>query len=110
MGSHGNVDAGIADLILPSLAYTEKKSSYLNVEGRFQSTFKSLAGPGDSREDWKIFGAFLCYLGYSLPFDSSKDVHSFYSDYLIQNFSINNSVSIDMTTKPFSFIRKKKMN
>jgi len=110
VGSHGNIDAGMADIILPSLAYTEKKSSYLNVEGRFQSTFKSLAGPGDSREDWKIFGAFLCYLGYELPFDSSKDVHSFYSDYLIQNFSINNSVSIDTTTKPFSFIQNSLSN
>ena len=110
IGSHGNIDASFADLILPSVAYTEKRSSYLNIEGRFQSTFKSLAGPGDSREDWKILGAFLCYLGYELPFNSSKDLHSFYSDYLIQNFSINNSVNIDTTTEPFSFVQNSVSN
>ena len=105
IGSHGNKDASSADLILPSVAYTEKKSSYLNIEGRFQSTAKSLAGPGDSREDWKIFGAFLCYLGHELPFNSITDLHSFYSDYLIKNFSINNSVSINTSTEPFSFVQ-----
>ena len=92
MGSHGNNDAGLADIILPCVAYTEKKTSYLNVEGRLQSTFKSLYGPGDSREEWKIFGALLCFLGVSLPFNSLKGLHSFYKDTLIHNFTTSHLI------------------
>jgi len=104
IGSHGNTDAGLADIILPCVAYTEKKSSYLNVEGRFQSTFKSLYGPGDSREEWKIFGALLCFLGVSLPFNSLKGLHAFYKDSLISNFTISNSLKFNKkNSQEFSF-------
>ena len=37
-GHHGDQGATIADVVLPSSAYTEKDGSYCNTEGRLQRT------------------------------------------------------------------------
>jgi NADH dehydrogenase (ubiquinone) Fe-S protein 1 len=80
IGSHGTVDASNSDIILPGLAFTEKKASFLNMSGELQNTYKALFGPGESREDWKIFGALICSLGYDLPFETTKGLQQFLSD------------------------------
>ncbi len=54
-GSHGDRGAEIADVILPSPAYTEQNSLFINLEGRVQECRKASYPPGDSMEDWKIF-------------------------------------------------------
>tara|TARA_Y100001970_G_scaffold251334_1_gene324021 strand:+ start:4780 stop:6810 length:2031 start_codon:yes stop_codon:yes gene_type:complete len=54
-GSHGDKSAQIADLILPSPAYTEQNGLYINLEGRLQKCLKASYPPGSSKEDWKIF-------------------------------------------------------
>ena len=53
-GSHGDKGASIADVILPSAAYTEKNGFYVNLEGRIQKAFKASYPPGESKEDWEI--------------------------------------------------------
>ena len=40
-GSHGDRTAQIADIILPSAAYTEQNGLFLNLEGRLQKSIKS---------------------------------------------------------------------
>ena len=57
LGSHGDAGASIADVILPGAAYTEKKATYINTEGRAQQTGVAVAPPGMAREDWKIIRA-----------------------------------------------------
>lgn len=47
----------MADIILPSAAYTEKNGTYVNTEGRSQHTKIAVTAPGVAREDWKIIRA-----------------------------------------------------
>ena len=54
-GSHGDRSAQIADIILPSPAFTEQDGLFINLEGRLQKSVKSSYPPGISKEDWKIF-------------------------------------------------------
>ena len=54
-GSHGDRGAEIADLILPSAAFTEQNGLYENLEGRVQECKKASYPIGEALEDWKIF-------------------------------------------------------
>ena len=54
-GSHGDRIAQIADIILPSPAFTEQNGLFINLEGRLQKSVKSTYPPGEAKEDWKIF-------------------------------------------------------
>ena len=54
-GSHGDRMAQMADIILPSPAYTEQNGLFINLEGRLQKSIRATYPPGESREDWKIF-------------------------------------------------------
>ena len=58
-GSHGDRGAEIADVILPSPAFTEQNGMYINLEGRVQECRKASYPPGNSLEDWKIFNLIL---------------------------------------------------
>ena len=62
-GSHGDRGAELADIILPSAAYTEQNGLYSNLEGRVQECKKASYPIGDSLEDWKIFNLILKKLG-----------------------------------------------
>ncbi|SGZ47294.1 CIC11C00000004397 [Sungouiella intermedia] len=68
-GHHGDVGASFADVILPGAAYTEKSATYVNTEGRSQTTRAATNAPGAAREDWKIIRALSEYLGATLPYD-----------------------------------------
>ena len=58
-GSHGDRGAEIADLVLPSAAFTEQNGLYENLEGRVQECKKASYPIGDALEDWKIFNLIL---------------------------------------------------
>ena len=69
-GSHGDAGAHRADVILPGAAYTEKSATYVNFEGRAQTTGKAVFAPGESKEDWTILRAISGTMGSPLPYDS----------------------------------------
>lgn len=73
-GHHGDKGAARADVILPGAAYTEKFATYVNTEGRVQSTKAAVPAVGDAREDWKILRALSEVLGVTLPVESHSDV------------------------------------
>ncbi len=54
-GSHGDRGAEIADIVLPSAAFTEQNGLYENLEGRVQECKKASYPVGEALEDWKIF-------------------------------------------------------
>lgn len=56
-GHHGDAGAAIADVVLPGAAYTEKEATYVNTEGRAQTTLPAVSPPGEARVDWKILRA-----------------------------------------------------
>ncbi len=62
-GSHGDRGAEIADLVLPSAAFTEQNGLYENLEGRVQECKKASYPIGDALEDWKIFNMILKKIG-----------------------------------------------
>ena len=94
-GSHGDRGAEIADIVLPSAAFTEQSGLYENLEGRVQECRKASYPIGEALEDWKIFNLILKKLEKNdklLNFDSlRKETLS-----LIPNFTeINELPSFD---------------
>ncbi len=43
-----------ATIVLPSLAFAEKRGSMINGKGRLQRLNRAVAGPGQARDDWEI--------------------------------------------------------
>ena len=85
-GSHGDRGAEIADVILPSAAYTEQNGLYENLEGRVQESKKASYPIGEAKEDWKIFNLIFRKLGNkndTLKYDFLRNE----SLSLIKNFS-----------------------
>jgi len=68
-GSHGDIGAHNADVVLPGAAYTEKDGLYVNFEGRVQEAERAAFPPGDAKEDWAILRALSDVLGKRLPYD-----------------------------------------
>ncbi|KAJ3287659.1 NADH dehydrogenase (ubiquinone) 78K chain precursor, 5-prime end [Borealophlyctis nickersoniae] len=68
-GHHGDNGALYADVILPGAAYTEKNATYVNTEGRTQTTRAAVAPPAAARDDWKIIRALSEVAGVPLPYD-----------------------------------------
>ena len=85
-GSHGDRGAEIADVILPSPAYTEQNGLFINLEGRVQDCRKASYPTGEAKEDWKIFNLILQNLNKKIIF---KDQEMIREDVLklIPNFS-----------------------
>ncbi|EGV66628.1 ndufs1 NADH-ubiquinone oxidoreductase subunit [Yamadazyma tenuis] len=75
-GHHGDLGASFADVILPGSAYTEKSATYVNTEGRVQTTRAAVNPPGVAREDWKIIRALSEYLGQTLPYNDIYAIRS----------------------------------
>ncbi len=92
-GSHGDRGAEIADVVLPSAAYTEQNGLYENLEGRIQECKKASYPIGEALEDWKIFNLIMKKLNKTenlSNFDSlRKEVLN-----LIPNFSKFNELPI----------------
>ena len=61
-GSHGDKNASIADIILPSPTFTEQNGLFENLEGRIQECRKASYPANEALEDWKIFNL----INYSL--------------------------------------------
>lgn len=76
MGTHGDAGVKVADVILPSAAYTEKDATYVNAEGRVQQTVRSHYPLGDAREDWTIMRALSEVLGQTLPYDNLQQLRA----------------------------------
>ena len=73
-GSHGDKGAEIADVILPSAAFTEQNGLYSNLEGRVQECKKASYPIGESLEDWKIFNLILKKLGKTDNLDNFENL------------------------------------
>jgi len=80
-GHTGDVGASLADLVLPGLTYTEKDSTFVNLEGRVQRTREAgTATPGQAREDWSIVRAIAESVGRPLPYSDLNGVRARLAD------------------------------
>jgi NADH dehydrogenase (ubiquinone) Fe-S protein 1 len=73
-GSHGDVGATHANVILPAAAYTEKDATFVNTEGRAQTTRPAVTPPGNARVDWEIVRALSGFCMSDLPYDTLEGV------------------------------------
>ena len=74
LGHHGDKGALAADVILPTPAYTEKSSTYVNTEGRVLQTSKCVGALGDAKEEWKIFRALSETFNESIKFNNLQQL------------------------------------
>jgi NADH-quinone oxidoreductase subunit G len=92
-GSHGDKNASIADVILPSASYTEQNGLFENLEGRIQECRKASYPANEALEDWKIFNL----INYT--FDSSDLFSDFLSVRKLALQEIPNFTEIDELPK-----------
>ena len=83
MGHNGDKSASVADIILPTPAYTEKSSTYMNIEGRVFQTTKCHNPLGESKDEWKIFRALSETMEKELKFNNLSELRN----EIISNFS-----------------------
>ncbi|WP_373050245.1 NADH-quinone oxidoreductase subunit NuoG [Thalassovita aquimarina] len=69
-GSHGDLGAHRADLILPGAAYTEENGLFVNTEGRPQLALRAGFAPGEAKENWAILRALSAELGNAQAWDN----------------------------------------
>ena len=73
IGSHGDIGAHNADIILPAKAFSEKESLYINIEGRAQKTKIVNLGPNGSHADIEIIYQLSKKLGNEIDPTSKSD-------------------------------------
>ena len=94
-GSHGDKGAEIADIILPSAAYTEQSGHFTNLEGKIQKAFKASYPPGESKEDWEIINNIAELINNRKLFNDKEELESSMFNYLkLKNeVKINNEIN-----------------
>jgi NADH-quinone oxidoreductase subunit G len=74
IGHHGDKVAEIADIILPAPAFTEKNSTYVNLEGRVQNTYATIDPLGEAKIDWEIILELAKLTGIELPYSNLNEI------------------------------------
>ncbi len=66
-GTHADKAIKFADVILPSEAYTEKFTTFINNEGKMQTTVKAVESPSEAKNDEEIIRMIAKKMRISLP-------------------------------------------
>jgi NADH-quinone oxidoreductase subunit G len=74
IGHHGDKVAEIADIILPAPAFTEKNSTYVNLEGRVQNTYATIDPLGEAKIDWEIILELAKLTDIELPYSNLNEI------------------------------------
>ena len=101
-GHHGDVNAQHADIILPTPAYTEKSSTFMNIEGRVIQTSRCHNPLGDAKEEWKIFRVLSDLLDCEIKFNNLNDVRKKLVDdnkNFLALLEVNNSSKLSFSSK-----------
>ena len=76
LGHHGDKGAHIADVVLPTPAFPEKTSTFVNMEGRVIQTTKCFNPIGDAKDEWKIFRSLSDKFENTLKFNNINELRS----------------------------------
>ena len=101
-GHHGDVNAQHADIVLPTPAYTEKSSTFMNIEGRVIQTSRCHNPLGDAKEEWKIFRVLSDLLDCEIQFNNLNDVRKKLVDdnkNFLALLEVNNSSKLSFSSK-----------
>ena len=80
-GSHGDKGAELADIILPSAAFTEQDGFYTNLEGVMQKAYKASYPPGEAKEDWQVINELSKYISSKNLYDSKESLEKNMTNY-----------------------------
>ena len=75
-GSHGDKGAEMADIILPSAAYTEQNGYFTNLEGKLQKAYKASYPPEEAKEDWQIINELAEVMNHRKLFNDKDELDS----------------------------------
>lgn len=95
LGTHGDIIANFADIILPGATYVEKYALYANTEGKIQSTKKCISNIGESMHDCDILLKIMHEFGlkdYKCRQDVIDAVSAFY-------YKLDNKISDSIVFK-----------
>ena len=106
IGHHGDSSAQIADVVLPSPAYTEKSSTYVNMEGRVMQSTRCYHPLGQAKEEWKIFRSMSDNIGGYLTFNNLEDLRK----EICQKYPLFQLLNALPSQKKLSFGENKKVN
>ena len=101
-GHHGDINAHHADIILPTPAYTEKSSTFMNIEGRVIQTSRCHNPHGDAKEEWKIFRVLSDLLECGIKFNNINDVRKKLVDHnknFLEIMEVHNSSNLSFASK-----------
>ncbi len=106
-GSHGDKGAELADIILPSAAFTEQDGFYTNLVGVMQKAYKASYPPGEAKEDWQVINELSKYISSKNLYDSKESLEKNMTNYLnLHNSKNNNSTKFENNfTKEKIFIK-----
>ena len=65
---------GLADVVLPAQAYTEREGTYTSGERRVQRFYRAVPSLGESKEDFRITGELAQRIGLELEFRTASHV------------------------------------
>ncbi len=82
LGSHGDRGAEMADIILPSAAYTEQDGYFTNLEGRMQKAYNASYPPGEAKEDWQIINELAASIKRKNLFTNKEELINVMKNYL----------------------------
>ena len=106
LGHHGDKSASVADVILPTPAYTEKTSTYMNIEGRVIQTNKCHNPLGEAKEEWKIFRVLSNLINHQLKFNNLSELR----DEITKNFNQFTSINELKPNKNITFAKVNKID
>ena len=106
LGHHGDQSASVADVILPTPAYTEKTSTYMNIEGRVIQTNKCHNPLGEAKEEWKIFRVLSNLINHQLKFNNLSELR----DEITKNFNQFTSINELKPNKNITFAKVNKID
>ena len=95
LGHHGDSKAQIADVILPTPAFTEKSSTFVNMEGRVFQTTRCFSPLGQSKEEWKIFRALSEKFDTKLNFNNISELRNELANNF-PNFKELNTINMEL--------------
>ncbi len=102
-GSHGDNGAEIADIILPSAAYTEQNGYFTNLEGKLQKAYKASYPPGEAKEDWQIINELAELMNNRKLFNDKDELESSMFNFLnLQKEDKTFTNQISLKNKSFS--------
>ncbi|MDC3178188.1 NADH-quinone oxidoreductase subunit NuoG [Pelagibacteraceae bacterium] len=106
LGHHGDQSASVADVVLPTPAYTEKTSTYMNIEGRVIQTNKCHNPLGEAKEEWKIFRVLSNLINHQLKFNNLSELR----DEITKNFNQFTSINELKPNKNITFAKVNKID